>query len=76
MDEITPLEEKVRVYESGLIREALEASGNKLEGAAELLGLTRQGLAYIIETRHPELTTVRSKVIRRPRRGEQQADQL
>ncbi|HVF49805.1 MAG TPA: sigma 54-interacting transcriptional regulator [Pyrinomonadaceae bacterium] len=49
------LEEEVRLYESNLIRLALDASKGQLTHAARLLGITHQGLAFILNGRQKEL---------------------
>lgn len=52
-------------HERELIRQALAKVGGRLTQAASLLGMTYQGLAYIIEKRHPELLKERSPIRRR-----------
>jgi two-component system response regulator AtoC len=53
------LEEEVRVYERSLIRLALDNAGGSITRAARLLGITHQGLAYIIKGRHSDLLALR-----------------
>ncbi len=60
------LEEEVRSYEGGLIKQALEASGGSVTRAARLLGITHQGLAFILNGRHKDLLSVRTPI--KPRR--------
>jgi tetratricopeptide (TPR) repeat protein len=60
------LEELVRNYEGDLIRQALETSGGSVTRAARLLGITHQGLAFILNGRHRNLLSVRTPV--KPRR--------
>ena len=60
------LEEEVLRYEETLIRGALESSGGSVTRAARLLGITHQGLAFILNGRHKSLLSVRKPV--KPRR--------
>jgi transcriptional regulator with GAF, ATPase, and Fis domain len=62
------LEEEVLKFERGRISEALAKVNGKVTHAAKLLGLNYQKLAYIIETRHPDLLKNRTPVRRRPRK--------
>ena len=57
-------QEKLK-HERELIRQALAKVGGRLTRAASLLGMTYQGLAYIIENRHPDLLKERSPIRRR-----------
>lgn len=59
------LEAEVLKYEGNLIRKALEASGGSVTRAARLLGVTHQGLAFIINGRHKDLLAMRTPVKRR-----------
>jgi tetratricopeptide (TPR) repeat protein len=61
------LEEQVRHYESGLIKQALEASAGSVTRASRMLGLTHQGLAFILNGRHKDLLPARKPVKRRRR---------
>jgi tetratricopeptide (TPR) repeat protein len=58
-----PLE--VLKFESGLIRQALAQSNGSVTHAAHLLGMTYQGLAYVIGSRHHDLLKARSPIHRR-----------
>ena len=49
------LSEEVRRYEGNLIKMALDAAQGHVTHAAHLLGITHQGLAYILEGRHKDL---------------------
>ena len=60
------LEELVLSYEGELIRNALESSGGSVTRAARSLGITHQGLAFILNGRHRNLLSVRTPV--KPRR--------
>ncbi|HEX8707350.1 MAG TPA: sigma 54-interacting transcriptional regulator [Pyrinomonadaceae bacterium] len=60
------LEEEVMKYEKSLIRQALEAADGGVTRAARLLGITHQALAFILNTRHRDLLSVRTPV--KPRR--------
>jgi tetratricopeptide (TPR) repeat protein len=60
------LEELVLNYEGDLIKRALESSGGSVTRAARLLGITHQGLAFILNGRHRNLLSVRTPV--KPRR--------
>jgi tetratricopeptide (TPR) repeat protein len=57
-------QEKLK-HERELIRKALANVGGRLTRAASQLGMTYQGLAYIIEKRHPDLLKERSPIRRR-----------
>lgn len=62
------LQEKVLTYEGALIKQALAQANGRVTHAATLLGMSYQGLAYIIESRHKDLLKERSPVRRRLRR--------
>src|SRR4030095_120793 len=59
---------EVLKFERNLISEALAKVNGRVSYAAKLLGIRYQGLAYIIESRHPELLKQRTPIYRRPRR--------
>jgi tetratricopeptide (TPR) repeat protein len=61
-----PLE--VLKFESGLIRQALAQANGSVTHAAHLLGMTYQGLAYVIGSRHHDLLNARSPIHRRVQR--------
>ncbi len=61
------LEELVLNYEGELIRQALEAAGGSVTRAARSLGITHQGLAFILNGRHKSLLSIRTPVKRRRR---------
>lgn len=61
---------KILAYERSLIKQALAEANGRVTHAASLLRLSYQGLAYIIESRHPDLLKARSPVRRRSRKGE------
>jgi tetratricopeptide (TPR) repeat protein len=61
------LEAEVLSYEADLIRKALEATGGSVTRAARLLGVTHQGLAFILNGRHKDLLAIRTPVKRRRR---------
>ena len=68
--EMTPgfsLDSEVLRYEGNLIRRALEESGGSVTRAARLLGVTHQGLAFILNGRHSDLLSIRTPVKRRRR---------
>lgn len=54
--------------ERDLIREALAKVNGKITDAAELLDIRYQTLAFLIETKHPDLLKKRTPVRRRPRK--------
>jgi tetratricopeptide (TPR) repeat protein len=60
------LDQLVLSYEGDLIKRALESSGGSVTRAARLLGITHQGLAFILNGRHRNLLSVRTPV--KPRR--------
>jgi tetratricopeptide (TPR) repeat protein len=59
------LDAEVMRYEGNLIRQALESAGGSVTRAARLLGVTHQGLAFILNGRHNNLMSVRTPVKRR-----------
>ncbi|HEV2705244.1 MAG TPA: sigma 54-interacting transcriptional regulator [Pyrinomonadaceae bacterium] len=59
------LDEEVRLFEGKLIRRALDAAHGQLTAAARLLGITHQGLSFILNGRQKELLKVRQPVRRR-----------
>jgi tetratricopeptide (TPR) repeat protein len=61
------LDSEVLRYEGSLIRRALEESGGSVTRAARLLGVTHQGLAFILNGRHNDLLSIRTPVKRRRR---------
>lgn len=61
------LEEQVLHYEGNLIKQALEASDGSVTRAARILGVTHQGLAFILNGRHKSLLAARKPVKRRRR---------
>lgn len=61
------LDAEVLRYEGNLIRRALEESDGSVTRAARLLGVTHQGLAFILNGRHNDLLSVRTPVKRRRR---------
>jgi tetratricopeptide (TPR) repeat protein len=61
------LDAEVLRYEGNLIRQALEQSGGSVTRAARLLGVTHQGLAFILNGRHNDLLSIRTPVKRRRR---------
>ncbi|MEP6568530.1 MAG: tetratricopeptide repeat protein [Acidobacteriota bacterium] len=60
------LEEQVLAYEGEVIRHALEASDGSVTRAARLLGVTHQGLAFILNGRQKSLLSSRKPA--KPRR--------
>jgi tetratricopeptide (TPR) repeat protein len=58
-----PLE--VIKFEAGLIGQALAQANGSVTHAAQLLGMTYQGLAYVIGSRHQDLLKARSPIHRR-----------
>ena len=64
------LQDKMLKYERSIIRKALAQSNGSVTHAASLLGLTHQGLAYVIQSRHPDLLKQRTPVRRRARKGQ------
>jgi tetratricopeptide (TPR) repeat protein len=61
------LEEHVLKYEADLISRALAASDGSVTRAARMLGVTHQGLAFILNGRHKDLLSARKPVKRRRR---------
>lgn len=64
------LQGKILEYERSMIKQALAQANGRVTHAASLLRLTYQGLAYIIQSRHPDLLKQRSPVRRRGKRKE------
>jgi tetratricopeptide (TPR) repeat protein len=62
------LNEKLLHVEREMIRQALAQAKGGVSQAARILGLSHQGLAYIIQSRHRELLKERSPVRRRARK--------
>jgi transcriptional regulator with GAF, ATPase, and Fis domain len=54
-------------YEAQLIKRALEAADGSVTRAARMLGITHQGLAFILNGRHSALLKVRTPVRHRRR---------
>lgn len=65
------LQDRVLKYEGSLIKQALAQANGSVTRAAELLDLSHQGLAYIIQARHKDLLKERSPVRRRRTRKNQ-----
>jgi tetratricopeptide (TPR) repeat protein len=63
------LRQAVVDYERSLIKRALAKVDGSVTHAASLLGLSHQGLAYIIDARHKDLLKERTPVHRRPRKS-------
>jgi hypothetical protein len=61
------LDSEVLRYEGDLIRRALKESAGSGTRAARLLGVTHQGLAFILNGRHSDLLSIRTPVKRRRR---------
>lgn len=62
------LDQKLLEYERELIKQALAQADGSVTHAAPLLGRTYQGLAHMIENKHPDLLKKRTPVRRRQRR--------
>lgn len=60
------LDEEVLHFEGGLIKRALQVSDGSVTRAARLLGVTHQGLAFILQGRQKDLLAARRPV--KPRR--------
>ncbi len=69
LTESPDLQQAVLEYERSLIQQALAKVNGSVTHAASLLGLSHQGLAYVIEKRHKQLLKERSPVRRRVRRS-------
>jgi tetratricopeptide (TPR) repeat protein len=64
------LQGKMLEYERSIIKQALAQTNGRVTHAASLLGMSYQGLCYIIESRHKDLLKERSPVRRRGRKGQ------
>jgi tetratricopeptide (TPR) repeat protein len=62
------LQTEVLKFEGSLIRQALAQSNASVTKAALSLGMSYQGLAYVIASRHPDLLKERSPVRKRVRK--------
>lgn len=60
---------EVLKFEARLIRQALAQANGSVTHAASLLGMTYQGLGYVIGSRHLDLLKVRSPVHKRAQKG-------
>ncbi len=61
------LEQQLLHFEAQLIKRALDEANGSITRAARVLGVTHQGLAYIISTRHEKLMWMRRPVRTRRR---------
>jgi tetratricopeptide (TPR) repeat protein len=61
------LEDQVHQYEGILISQALQTSDGSVTRAARMLGITHQGLAFILNGRHKDLLAARKPVKKRRR---------
>ena len=66
------LHQEVLDFEETLIRHVLAKVNGRLTHAAALMGMSYQGLAYVIQSRHPALLKERSPVRRRARKKDMQ----
>jgi regulatory Fis family protein len=57
-----PFTEEVRKCERALIKRALEEANGSVTRASKILGLTHQGLCYIINHRHKSLLAARAPI--------------
>ena len=64
------LQSEVLKFEASLIRQALAQANASVTRAASLLGMSYQGLAYVIASRHKDLLKERSPIRRRSRKVE------
>jgi len=62
------LDQRLLEHEHDLIKQALIQSDGKITHAAKLLGRTYQGVAHMIENKHPDLIPLRTPVRRRSRK--------
>jgi transcriptional regulator with PAS, ATPase and Fis domain len=53
---------RLRDFEHDIIAEALKETGGKVTRAAKNLGLTHQGLCYLINHRHKDLLAARTPI--------------
>ena len=64
------LAQAVVEHEGSLIKQALAKVNGSVTQASRLLGLSHQGLAYIIESRHPYLLKERTPIRRRVKKSD------
>lgn len=69
------LHEEIHLLEHELIKHALEANEGSLTRAAKTLGTSYQELHYMLETRHRDLSHLRTPVRRRPRMPDKSRNQ-
>jgi tetratricopeptide (TPR) repeat protein len=69
------LQSEVLKFEASLIRQALTQANASVTRAAALLGMSYQGLAYVIGSRHKDLLNERSPIRRRGRKAGQGQDE-
>ena len=62
------LDQRLLKCEHETIKEALAQTDGSVAQAAPLIGRSYQGLAHMIETKHPDLLTKRTPIRRRPRK--------
>ena len=67
VDESATLEDQVLKYEGQLIKSALHSADGSVTRAARMLGITHQGLAFILNGRHKDLLAARKPVKKRRR---------
>lgn len=67
------LDQRLLECEHETIKQALVQTDGSVAQAAPLIGRTYQGLAHMIESKHPDLIPVRTPVKRRPRRKASQS---
>lgn len=61
------LRASMKLYESKLIKRALQRAGGAVTQAARLLGISHQNLIYLLKNRHRELLKERTPAVRRKR---------
>jgi len=62
------LNDEIQSLEHELIKNALEANAGSITRAAKTLGISYQDLHYMLETRHSDLSGLRTPAQRRPRK--------
>lgn len=68
--------EEVLRHENTLIRHTLSKVNGSLTRAAQQMGMSYQGLAYILQTRHRDLLKERSPVRHRSRKKDMQSERV
>lgn len=70
------MQARMPALEESLIRNTLSRVNGSVTRAAKQMGMSYQGLAYIIQCRHPELLKERSPVRHRSRKRDKESQRV